>query len=245
MEQTPILHPSELYERRRTKDAAKLRAYNRILESIQHRIRVISKLPQSPSYLMYQVPPVTLGAPIIQLEDCITFLVFQLRHQGFIVRYTYPALLYISWEHHERSYLSEQCPITLSMMESAERSQTELERKEREASRLLAPRKSNRKVKFQDPGTLQRGQGMSGMGQGTSHTGHPIPRSAIDTILHRGPSSASASAPPSLSSSSPPSLSAGSPPSAGSYVPNATFLQSVMSPSPAVPKPRTALDEFR
>ena len=34
MDQTPQLDPSELYDKRRTKDAGRLRAYNKILEQI-------------------------------------------------------------------------------------------------------------------------------------------------------------------------------------------------------------------
>ena len=34
-EKTPLLNPSELYDKRRSKDASRLRAYNKILEQIQ------------------------------------------------------------------------------------------------------------------------------------------------------------------------------------------------------------------
>jgi hypothetical protein len=47
----------------------------------------------------------------------------------------------------------EQSPIMQSMLQSYERTQAELERKEQEASRLMAPRKSQRKVQFQTPGS--------------------------------------------------------------------------------------------
>jgi hypothetical protein len=150
---TPHLNPADLYNKRQSKDAARLRAYNKILEQIYHRIRTISKLQNSPCSLLYTIPPFILGLPRIDMEDCVVYLIHQLRHANYEVRYTPPNMLYISWQHHEKSYLMEQSPIMQSMMESYERTQAELERKEKEASRLLAPKKSQRKVQFQAPGS--------------------------------------------------------------------------------------------
>lgn len=224
---TPLLNPSELYDKRRAKDNGRLRAYNKILEQIYHRIRSISRLPQGSSYLLYQIPPFVLGLPKLDIEDCSVYLIFQLRHAGYEVRFTFPNLLHISWAHHERSYLVEKSPIMLSMMESAERTAAEIERKEREASRLLAPRKSARKVKFQEPGI----GAVRGVPSSIAPVG--ISRSAIETVLNRPPSQ---------------TISAGSAPSASSYVPNANFLQSVMAPPPlgsAQQKIQTVKDYFQ
>ena len=152
---TPQLNPSELYDKRRTKDAGRLRAYNKILEQIYNRIRTISKLPNSQCFILYTVPPFILGLPKLDLEDCVVYLMYQLRNAGYDVRYTPPNMIYISWLHHEKSYLVEQSPIMHAMLESSERSQAELERKEKEASRLLSARKSQRKVVKQTPGAMQ------------------------------------------------------------------------------------------
>jgi hypothetical protein len=117
---TPHLRVSELYQRRIAKDAARLRAYNQILDSIHHRIRSISQMPLSPCDVMYTIPPFILGLPKIDLEDCVVYLVHQLRTEGFEVRYTYPNLLLISWLHHEKSYILDQSPIMQAMLETSE-----------------------------------------------------------------------------------------------------------------------------
>jgi hypothetical protein len=44
---TPQLDPSELYDKRKSKDASRLKAYNKILEQIYNRIRDSSRLPNS------------------------------------------------------------------------------------------------------------------------------------------------------------------------------------------------------
>lgn len=184
---TPFLNPIELYDKRKSKDNARLKAYNKILEQIYHRIRTFSKIQNAPCYLLYTIPPFIIGLPKIDIIDCATYLIYQLRHAGYEVRYTSPNLIYISWQHHEKSYLVEQSPIMLAMMESAERSQAEIERKEKEASRLLAPKKSQRKVRIQAPGAFQRDG--------------PNPN-AIRTVLQNAPSVGPA--PPSAASYVPP-----------------------------------------
>ena len=50
------------------------------------------------------------------MEDCIVYLVWQLRQSGFEVRFTWPNLLYISWKHHEGAYLANKNPIVQAMI---------------------------------------------------------------------------------------------------------------------------------
>ena len=49
------------------------------------------------------------------MEDCIVYLVWQLRQSGFEIRFTWPNLLYISWKHHEGAYLAHKNPIVQAM----------------------------------------------------------------------------------------------------------------------------------
>ena len=52
----------------------------------------------------------------MDMEDCIVYIVFQLRTTGFEVKFTWPNLLYISWKHHEAAYLQSQNPIVQAMV---------------------------------------------------------------------------------------------------------------------------------
>ena len=213
---TPQLNPSELYDKRRTKDAGRLRAYNKILEQIYNRIRTISKLPNAQCFILYTVPPFILGLPKLDLEDCVVYLIYQLRHAGYEVRYSPPNMIYISWMHHEKSYLVEQSPIMQAMLESSEQTQAELERKEKEASRLISARKSQRKVIKQVPGLLQK----------------PKPTfmpTFTPTFTPQFP----------LPTAGPP------PPSAGDYVPPDSFLQNMTNPQNQVVYPKSVPDYFK
>jgi hypothetical protein len=216
-EEVPRLNPADLYDKRRSKDASRLRAYNKILEQIYNRIRTISKLPNSQCYLLYTVPPFILGLPKLDLEDCVVYLMFQLRHAGYETRFTYPNMIYISWIHHEKSYIVEQSPIMQAMLDSAERTQAMLERKEKEAGRLLGQgKKTQRKVVKQTPGQLQTIQHTMPNSGG--------PRFAINTILNRPLSNPTAGPPP---------------PSAADYVPSAAFLQNMTSPQNSIVYPKS------
>jgi len=212
---TPQLNPADLYDKRKSKDASRLRAYNKILEQIYNRIRVSSKLPNSQCYLLYTVPPFILGLPKIDIEDCVIYLIYQLRHAKYEVRYTPPNMLYISWLHHEKSYLTEQSPIMQSMLESAEKTNAEMERKEREASRLIQGKKSQKKVRMFTPGQFQ---GMGG------------PRAAISNVLNRPLSNPTAGPPP---------------PSAAEYIPPSSFLQNMAQPVNTIVQPKSNMDYFR
>jgi hypothetical protein len=228
MDQTPQLDPSELYDKRKTKDAGRLRAYNKILEQIYHRIRTLSKLPNSQCYLLYTVPPFIFGLPKLDLEDCVVYLIYQLRHAGYEVRFTPPNMIYISWLHHEKSYLVEQSPIMQAMLSSAEKTQAELDRKEKEAARLMGPRKSGKKVRMQVPGEMQRMAPMPEIQRSSYPFAQPS-SSAIHTVLQRPVSNPVAGPPP---------------PSAAEYVPPTAFLQQLTNPQNTVVQPKSVPDYF-
>lgn len=112
---TPILKPGQLFEQRSSRDRARLRAYNQLLEQIYTKIKSASRVAAN-NWIIYTVPPFVLGLPKIDLQDCVVYIVFQLRQAGYEVRYTYPNLLYVSWKHHERNYILQDSPIMKAML---------------------------------------------------------------------------------------------------------------------------------
>ena len=144
----------------------------------------------------------------------------------------YHNMIYISWLHHEKSYLVDQSPIMQAMLESAERTQAEIERKEKEASRLMSPRKSQRKIVKQTPGFEQSSPaGFAGLRQNRYVPKSAYPSSsAINTILNRPVSNLTAGPPP---------------PSAGDYIPPTTFLQNMSNPTNEVVYPKSVPEYFK
>ncbi len=113
--EVPRLEPKDLFDKRARRDYARLRAYNTLLTQIYNRIYTTSQLSGSTASITYTVPPFILGLPKLDMEDCIVYLVFQLRQSGFEVRFTWPNMLWISWAHHEKDYLVRHNPIIQAM----------------------------------------------------------------------------------------------------------------------------------
>ena len=111
----PMLKPSALFQERASRDKSRLRAYNQLLEQIYNRVKTSAQVPGN-TWIIYTVPPFVFGLPKIDLEDCVVYLVFQMRQAGYEVRYTYPNLLFISWKHHERNYILQESPIMKAML---------------------------------------------------------------------------------------------------------------------------------
>jgi hypothetical protein len=113
---TPQLAASSLFDARAKKDKARLRAYNHILEQILHKIAFSASQPSLPTFVYFTIPPFVLGLPNLDLQDCVVYVVYQLRKQGYEVKYTYPNLLWISWAHHERQYFEQNNPVVQAMI---------------------------------------------------------------------------------------------------------------------------------
>jgi hypothetical protein len=116
----PQLSAASLFDARLKKDQARHRAYNQILEQALQKVAKSASQPNQPTFVYFTVPPFVLGLPSIDLQDCIIYIVHQLRNQGYEVRYTYPNLLWISWAHHERQYFLEKNPIVQAMLPKME-----------------------------------------------------------------------------------------------------------------------------
>jgi hypothetical protein len=220
-DETPRLDPSQLYEKRRTADIYRLKTYNKILDQIYHRILTISKIPNAPSRLLFEVKPFIFGLARYDMEDLVVYLIYQLRHAKYLVGFTPPNLLMISWENHERMYLTEQSPIMQTMLESFEKSEAE-----KEASRLLYSKKSQKKVRMQVPGEMQQPR--------SAMKSQGIPMSAIRNVLHQGgpPNGLNPVAAPPVES-------------AAAYVPPSSFLQNILNPPSSAAKPQSSIDYLR
>lgn len=170
------MEPKDLYDRRVRRDHARLRSYNTLLEQIYHRVYSTSQLSGNTSSVLYNVPPFILGLPKMDMEDCIVYLVWQLRQSGFEVRFTWPNLLYISWRHHEGDYLTKHNPIIQAMIPEPIAPPKPTSQKSEAPKKKTAP-----KVSFSDielltsPGYTQN-QGTAV----TAYTGQAQQRRAMD-----------------------------------------------------------------
>ena len=99
------LNLDELYEKKQQHDLNTISTYNRILQRIHTRVKVVSRQNISNQFCWYVIPEVIIGIPKYDHGACTAYIIDKLRDNGFMIRYTHPNLLYISWKHWVPSYV--------------------------------------------------------------------------------------------------------------------------------------------
>tara|TARA_B000000557_G_scaffold91864_2_gene74313 strand:+ start:348 stop:950 length:603 start_codon:yes stop_codon:yes gene_type:complete len=95
----------ELYEQKRQADLLKLNTYKTVLSRIHTRIKVTSRQRNNEQCCWFVVPEVILGSPSYDVQSCIVYITNELKDNGFLVKYTHPNLLFISWKHYIPGYV--------------------------------------------------------------------------------------------------------------------------------------------
>ena len=80
-------------------------SYNKILARVHTKIKLVSKQYADTYHCWYIVPEVLLGIPKYDHKDCTAYVINKLQENGFIVRYTHPNLIFISWKHWVPGYV--------------------------------------------------------------------------------------------------------------------------------------------
>ena len=94
----------ELYERTRETSQTKIKTYQKILARIHTRIKAISRQRNNNKFCMFVIPEFILGIPRYDIAECTNYVIEKLTENGFQIKYTYPNLLFISWQHYIPKY---------------------------------------------------------------------------------------------------------------------------------------------
>ena len=95
----------ELYEKKQQHDLNTLNIYNKILNRIHSKIKVISRQNFTTQFCWYVIPEMIIGVPKYDHGACTAYIIDKLNSNGFMTRYTHPNLLFISWKHWVPSYV--------------------------------------------------------------------------------------------------------------------------------------------
>ena len=100
MNTTPIkLNIYDLYRNINEKKEKKHVSYNEVLYKIHDKVK---RTAEKERYkLVYEIPEVVFGLPTYDLNLCMAYIMKQLRSNGFLVKYYFPKILYISWDPRE------------------------------------------------------------------------------------------------------------------------------------------------
>ena len=92
-----MLNIFKLNIERDNKEVKKHETYREILNRIHNKIITYSK--KKMTEIVYVIPNYLIGLPTFNQIKCAEYCVDKLRKNGFIIIYTYPNMLFISWNH--------------------------------------------------------------------------------------------------------------------------------------------------
>ena len=99
------LNLDELYEKKQQHDLHTISIYNKILNRIHLKIKVVSRTNITNQFCWFVIPEMMIGVPKYDHGACTAYIIDKLRENGFVIRYTHPNLLFISWKHWIPSYV--------------------------------------------------------------------------------------------------------------------------------------------
>jgi hypothetical protein len=103
--ETMKINLDDLYEKKQQQDLNTVALYNRVLGRIHNRIKTISRQQTKEQHCWYLMPETIIGVPKYDHGACTAYIIDQLKTNGFVVKYTHPNLLLISWANWCPSYV--------------------------------------------------------------------------------------------------------------------------------------------
>ena len=94
----------DLFQEQQQKINNKIDVYNKILQRVHNRIKIVSRQKNNNCFCCYVIEEFILGLPRFDVSDCTAYIINKLKENGFNVRYTFPNLLFISWAHYIPKY---------------------------------------------------------------------------------------------------------------------------------------------
>ena len=98
------LNLDELFTQDKEDNSNKTKIYQKILERVNHKIKLTSRQRNNMKCCWFVIPEFILGLPKYSIQLCTQYVMEKLDHNRFIIKYTYPNLLFISWNHYIPDY---------------------------------------------------------------------------------------------------------------------------------------------
>lgn len=99
----------DLFETKREFDENNLLLFNKILNRIHNKIKLTSRQSRGKDqFIWYLVPEMMIGVSRYNVSECTGYILRKLRENEFVVRYTHPNLIFISWTHWIPGYVRQE-----------------------------------------------------------------------------------------------------------------------------------------
>lgn len=88
-----MINIEELHKKQKIKMENKMNSYESVLRKCHNRINY-----STDTSCFFEIPEFVFGVPIYNSKECVKYVVKKLLDSGFMVIYTHPNLLFISWQ---------------------------------------------------------------------------------------------------------------------------------------------------
>lgn len=90
----------DLYKQKQYTFEKRTKVYDKILQRIHKKIKVAARNKNNICFCTYLIPEFVIGLPRYDIEICTSYIIDKLTENGFLVKYTHPNLIFISWQHY-------------------------------------------------------------------------------------------------------------------------------------------------
>ena len=142
------INMDELYEQKKQTDLNKLDTYNKLLHRIHTKIKTISRKKTNEQWCWFLMPEVLIGSPNYNYADCLSYIIQQLQDNGFVVKYTHPNLIFISWKHWVPTYVRNELKKKTGIV--VDGYGNKIQKKEENINTMFENKKKNTKEKQND-----------------------------------------------------------------------------------------------
>ena len=98
------LNLDDLHKQKKVTQQHKIKIYQRVLARVHSRIKATSRMRNSDRFTFFLLPEFILGVPRYDMAECTSYVMEKLIDNGFMIKYTHPNLLFISWQHYVPNY---------------------------------------------------------------------------------------------------------------------------------------------
>ena len=98
------LNLDDLYKQKKITQEHKIKIYQRVLARVHSKIKATSRMRNSDKFTFFLLPEFILGVPRYDMVECTSYVIEKLIDNGFMIKYTHPNLLFISWQHYIPNY---------------------------------------------------------------------------------------------------------------------------------------------
>jgi len=98
------LNMDDLYTQKKISEEHKIKIYQKVLARVHKKIKSTSKMRNNDKFCFFLLPEFILGVPKYDMVECTSYVIEKLIDNGFIMKYTHPNLLFISWQHYIPNY---------------------------------------------------------------------------------------------------------------------------------------------